>query len=103
MAIHTNEKPFKCTHCQKLFLLSYNLKLHLKTHLKNICKVCSKTFRQAISLRNHILYYKSKHTKVHMKEINKQREEYVEGKEKGPFGVGLEEGELDIKLEEGEM
>ena len=102
MATHTNERHFKCTQCKKSFKFSYDLKRHLTTHLTNICKMCLKIFRQAKSLRNHILYYRSKHTNFHIQEIHKQSED-VQVKEEGPMDIALEEGEFDVDLEEGEM
>ena len=94
MAIHTNERSFKYPQCQRSFKLSYKLKRHLESHLKNICKMCSKKFRQASSLKKYILYYKSKHTTIHIQEIHKQSEEE---------NVALEESELGVDLEEGEV
>ena len=103
MVIHTNERPFKCKQCHMSFKLAYSLKLHLKSHLKNVCKMCSKTFRQGSALRRHILYYKTKHKTIHMQETHKESEDDVQSRDDSPIDVALEEGELDGDLEDGEI
>lgn len=53
-ARHTLEKPFQCKFCAKSFALEYLLNKHQKTHVSNYhCKYCGKTCTTPSTLKTH--------------------------------------------------
>ncbi|CAG9771080.1 unnamed protein product [Ceutorhynchus assimilis] len=58
------ERKYECTICIKNFLSSNDLRKHVRVHTDErpyICNECQQAFRQAVTLKNHIL---SKHCKL---------------------------------------
>ena len=79
------------------------MKVHLKRHLKNICKISSKKFGQTSSLR----YHKTKHETNHIQKMQiedvSMTEKKIQQQINSPSDLNLEDGELDGNLEEGEL
>ena len=54
--VHTREKPFKCSKCEKAFSESGKLKVHDRTHTDEkpfSCSLCDKKFRMTHQLKAH--------------------------------------------------
>lgn len=52
---HTDEKPFKCPECPKLFVLNKYLLAHMECHLdqKYNCSVCKKSYKYKRGMNRH--------------------------------------------------
>ena len=54
--IHTGDKPFQCTICEKRFNNKANLNKHKLTHGNQrpyVCNICGQTYRQSYDLKRH--------------------------------------------------
>lgn len=59
MPVHTSDRPFQCTSCQRTYKYKYDLNVHLRTHQgiptkSTICPFCTKKFKTNKMLRLHI-------------------------------------------------
>lgn len=63
MQVHTGERPYICTYCNKGFTSPYALKVHTRRHTNERpfqCEYCAIAFPQKVSLTTHL---RSKHGK----------------------------------------
>ncbi|NXF05893.1 ZN837 protein, partial [Smithornis capensis] len=54
--VHTGERPYACTECEKTFRCASNLLSHHKTHLRKksfSCPLCRKSFSGNRALLQH--------------------------------------------------
>lgn len=60
MAIHLNERKYKCTieNCDRAFNDTTSLRIHIKSHSNEkefVCEICCRPFKHSSSLRFHLL------------------------------------------------
>ncbi|CAO1434406.1 unnamed protein product [Diamesa hyperborea] len=58
--IHTGERKYQCTYCDKSFMQPGNLGIHIQTHLndrKFKCDLCEKDFIHRYSLKKHMVVH----------------------------------------------
>ena len=54
--MHSDTRPFSCSHCKDTFKSNHNLKLHIRVHTDDkpyVCKECDMKFRQIPHLKGH--------------------------------------------------
>ncbi|KAK0426591.1 hypothetical protein QR680_009788 [Steinernema hermaphroditum] len=55
-AVHTGDRPFKCTHCDRSFVRRNDLKVHEVTHSASVeqkCDLCGSVFKREHYLKKH--------------------------------------------------
>lgn len=56
MRIHTGQRPYKCTYCDRAFTQSNDLTLHIRRHTGDkpyVCGICGDRFIQGTALATH--------------------------------------------------
>lgn len=70
MMTHSDTKSFKCPHCNESFNTRNAYEGHLAIHEeKHTCKLCNKIYRQAASLRSHMLTHTGEKVRNHFNSI----------------------------------